>query len=428
MARVKIRHLVGRARRDGTSRWFWSPSKALAEKGWTLTRLADDKGTAHGQAEAINAVLDAWRGGDTPAAVADSFLAVALAAAPPGVVAGDDRKPAKGGIAAPKPGTLGDLIAKYRRGAHFARLAPKTRRSYEENLRVIETWAGEAPASALTPARWLKLHEQLAAATPSRAHAVIRMGQALFSWAMAHDLFTGYVVRGQMVARNPCQKLNLSQPRPDRGEADLWTDEEIAIFSAVAEMMGLRSVGLSVELNAWMGQRKGDVLSADRDRYQQGTLTISQSKTSARVQLPISLVPELAAGLQAHWREGPRKQSPAGVVHLDEQRSPGTLLVCESTGRGWLVESYKNAFGRVRTEAAAWCPSLARRTYMLLRHTAVVRLAEAGCTNQEIAAVTGHTLASVNGILERYSVRTRKLAENAFRKRLLAVDGVGEQG
>jgi hypothetical protein len=53
-----------------------------------------------------------------------------------------------------------------------------------------------------------------------------------------------------------------------------------------------------------------------------------------------------------------------------------------------------------------------------LRHTAVVRLAEAGVSTLGIAAVTGHAPKTVETILERYHVRTKKAARRAFTARL----------
>ncbi len=44
----------------------------------------------------------------------------------------------------------------------------------------------------------------------------------------------------------------------------------------------------------------------------------------------------------------------------------------------------------------------------------------AGATHPLIAAISGHTLASVTSILERYVVRTAKMARAAFAKRLEA--------
>jgi hypothetical protein len=41
-----------------------------------------------------------------------------------------------------------------------------------------------------------------------------------------------------------------------------------------------------------------------------------------------------------------------------------------------------------------------------LRGTTVTLLSEAGCTNQQIATITGHTLKTIHQILERYLART----------------------
>ena len=40
-------------------------------------------------------------------------------------------------------------------------------------------------------------------------------------------------------------------------------------------------------------------------------------------------------------------------------------------------------------------------------------LAEAGCTTPQIAAITGHSLKTVTGILDKYLARTRALASEA---------------
>jgi integrase len=49
-----------------------------------------------------------------------------------------------------------------------------------------------------------------------------------------------------------------------------------------------------------------------------------------------------------------------------------------------------------------------------LRGAAVTLLSEAGCTPQQIATITGHSLKTVHRILERYLARTRGLAEQAL--------------
>ena len=41
-------------------------------------------------------------------------------------------------------------------------------------------------------------------------------------------------------------------------------------------------------------------------------------------------------------------------------------------------------------------------------------LSEAGCNEQQIATITGHSLKTVHQILERYLARTKGLAEQAI--------------
>jgi hypothetical protein len=62
--------------------------------------------------------------------------------------------------------------------------------------------------------------------------------------------------------------------------------------------------------------------------------------------------------------------------------------------------------------------------FMPLRHTAVVREAEAGATDDEIAAITGHSLKTVDQILAHYLVRTAPQAAT-FQKRMACENATG---
>jgi hypothetical protein len=63
-------------------------------------------------------------------------------------------------------------------------------------------------------------------------------------------------------------------------------------------------------------------------------------------------------------------------------------------------------------------PGLGRSSCIFhdLRGTAVTLLAQAGCTTEEIASITGHTLSHAAAILDKYLARTRGLAEAAIAK------------
>jgi len=45
-------------------------------------------------------------------------------------------------------------------------------------------------------------------------------------------------------------------------------------------------------------------------------------------------------------------------------------------------------------------------------------LSEAGVKIQQIAAVTGHSFKSCQSIIDRYNIRTTRMAEQAFTQRL----------
>ena len=92
------------------------------------------------------------------------------------------------------------------------------------------------------------------------------------------------------------------------------------------------------------------------------------------------------------------------------QRAP-TIVVCETTGRPYKSDHFRHEFRRIAVKAG-----LEDRQFLDLRRTAVVRLAEAGCTPPEIAAITGHKLDRTMHILETYFPRTTPMARAAIRK------------
>ncbi len=57
---------------------------------------------------------------------------------------------------------------------------------------------------------------------------------------------------------------------------------------------------------------------------------------------------------------------------------------------------------------------------VVYHHAASIWLAEPEKKITQIASITGHTLATCHTILERYTVRTRKMAISAFQQRLEA--------
>jgi hypothetical protein len=59
----KPRFYVEKPQKGGSILRYWQPSAALARAGFKTVPLSRDKAEAIRQAEALNAKVDAWRGG-----------------------------------------------------------------------------------------------------------------------------------------------------------------------------------------------------------------------------------------------------------------------------------------------------------------------------------------------------------------------------
>jgi integrase len=80
------------------------------------------------------------------------------------------------------------------------------------------------------------------------------------------------------------------------------------------------------------------------------------------------------------------------------------------TGRPYGEDVFRHLFREVATSAGL--PGDLQ--FRDLRRTAAVRLAEAGCSVPEIAAITGHELTRTVQILETYCPRNTAMARNAI--------------
>lgn len=381
MASIKVRYFVEKKGAGGRPRFFWQPSRELRAQGFQPRRLADDRQAAIEEAQRRNEELDAWRA---------------------------DRETLPERPAAPN--TLDGVIAGYRSSPRWHELAPKTRRSYEYCFGILRAWAGDVPVAAIDPERIENFHARIAAKAPAKANAAVRVLRLLLEHAR----------RRGILAINPAIRPRLADTAR---KGRLWSPAAIAAFIEVADEAGYHSMGTAVAINEWLGQREEDLLTLPRNAWKDGELVLAQSKTGAEVVLPLGMVPHLVARLEAEFA------SQARVAAAQKRNlSATTLLVCETTGRPWKPDHFRHVFAELRRRAIERCPELDGLWFMHLRHTAVTRLAEAECELAMIAAITGHSLATVAQIVDRYLVRTRRLAQAAFARRLEAERKARPQG
>ncbi len=154
------------------------------------------------------------------------------------------------------------------------------------------------------------------------------------------------------------------RPIPSRSEGiHAWTEAEIEAFQT-AYKVGTRE-RLALALLIHTAQRRSDVVLMGWQHAQGESISIVQAKTGARLLLPLH--PDLAAMLE----------------HLS--RDNMTFLVT-AQDKPFTPAGFGNRFGQAIRSAGLpkGCSSHG------LRKAAARRLAEAGCSEKEIAAMTGH--------------------------------------
>lgn len=384
MARFRIPYLVAKPRKRGGARHYWQPNAELRAAGWAPVGLPDDEAQAIQRARELNAALEARR------------RATGLLYPPPPA-------PAKAAPAAPAaaPGSVNELIWRYKTSRFFVEKRPKTKKGYDWCLQIIGQWAGDLRVTELDAEDVQDLYASLRAKTPAKANAVIRVLRLLLANAMRF----GY--RKDNPARSP--GLVGAQP-----SGRLWSRDELDLVIEAADRAGRPSIGTAVLVNFWLGQRPTDIIRLRWDQFRDGGFEICQSKTGARVfvELPAEALTRLAEER----------------ARLDARKVVSThVVVSEMTGRPYDEYHFTHSFARIRDRAAAEWPPAATLQFKHLRHTAVTELAAAGCETAEIANITGHTIKSVETILERYLVRGARLARSAQRKRMArAAEDVGK--
>ncbi len=404
MVKLSVRYLVSvPGRNGGLPHYYWQPSGKLRAQGFRSQRVPlhwgdfTDPATLHAaaiaRAQELNAEMDAQL----------AIAAVGRTRTLPG-------KPAA-------QRTLGDLIRAYTTSDHFQRLAPATQRGYRQCLLKIEDWGADAPLRAIDPVRVQRFYASMAR-TPAFGAAVIRVLRLLFE----HGIRTT-----NWVTSNPATRPGLTGSEPS---GLIWPREAVLAFVAAADAMGRPSMGTAVLLNEWLGQREGDILRMPRTVLRGAgadrRLVLRQSKTGAGVQLPIGLVPHLAERLAAE------------LARIAEAPAT-TIIISETTRAPYVADNFRHVFAQVRSRVAKTTPAfeidhlmpgrdmadpkafqvrMQDLTFMQLRHTAVTRLAEAGCDTPLIASITGHSQDTVVALMRRYMVRTGELARQAFQRRL----------
>lgn len=336
--------------------------------------LGQDLAVAITRAKELNGVLDAWR-------------------------SGEDSGPARGSVSW--------LIRDYRDNAKFKKLAPKTQRGYDQALKLLEEYKlasgkllGSTQISHLKPRHADIIYEGIRYADGRQrlatANSVMRVARLLWKYAYRR----GYA------ESNPFERMELKgtggRTRPARRD-------EVELFVVKADEFGHPSVALAVMLAFELCQRQGDVIGTIAwSSYKPGIeIAIHQHKTGSLVALPLCN------------DEGPLY--PELIERLEETPKRGALIVMRDapdprTGKylPYKEDHFRHLFRRIAD--AAGLPKDFK--FMALRHGGLTELGDAGATDQEMMALSGH---KTRDMLRLYSKKSTFQAANAARKRRILI-------
>jgi len=248
-----------------------------------------------------------------------------------------------------KPGSVAAVVAEYLDSRLFlGSKSPGTQRMRRGILERFRAAYGDRPF-ALLPPEWI---EALLDSKPPHSAR---------SWPATLRSLCQFAVKRRYLRTDPT--ANIKQ-RAIKGDGfHTWTDDEIAQFEA-HHPVGTKP-RLALALLLYTAQRRSDVVRMGRQHIKGGALTITQQKTGVTLAIPVH--PHLQAVLDATPSE-----------HL-------TFLVT-ATGKPYGGNAFSAQFRN-------WCDAagLPKRCKPHgLRKAACRRLAEAGCSEKQIAAISGH--------------------------------------
>jgi integrase len=280
------------------------------------------------------------------------------------------------------------LIDQYRGSSAFLGLAADTRRTCGWCIEKIEEEFGDLAISALEERgmseAFLAWRDRIAASSTSSADAMMRVLRRIISWA----------VDRRLVTTNPCKKIKKLH-KGSRAQ-QVWSPEQEAAFYAAAP----KHLHLALLLAKWTGQRQKDLLELKWANYDGELLYFQQSKTDARVPIPVA----------QDLREALDSLKDDLLKSIKETELRERTILTNTRGDPWTSAGFRCSWVNACKSAG-----VADVTFHDLRGTLVTRAALAGCSVPQIAALTGHSLRDAEIMLgKHYLARDPRLALDAI--------------
>lgn len=279
---------------------------------------------------------------------------------------------------APK-GKLAALIEAYRRSPEFTDLAPKTKYNRELAFLLLERLSFLDPAT-IRRSHLMDLRDLVAKERgPGAANSFLSCMSTFFAWATDRE----------KLEFNPATRLK----KLPGGTLSPWSDDDLdTALTKLPEHMR-RCVILAL----YTGQRRGDLAAMTWSQYDGASVKLRPRKTNRKGrpvhEIVVPVHPALKRELDS-WKQD------RSSVHI----------LLNGWKRPWKPDAMSNAFQR-------WLGKLGVEGLNVhgLRKMAAARLADAGCSTHEIAAVTGHSSLAMIELYTR-SANQKRLAKAAIRR------------
>lgn len=381
------RYMIAKRTKKGVVSYYWNLPTWADQKGCPLTReaLGSDYATAKKRCDdVLNPQFDAWRKGSDPEPILRNLK-----------------------------GTFDWLVIRFQDTPQYRRIAEKTQADYSYVLERLANYQlkdgrrlGNVHLNSVTPGVADLLYEALKKPTQPGGKertrtAVKAMVIARRAWNAVHRAESDIVP-----FQNPFAKMELKyKAKPTR----LVRHHELMRMVEVADRFGLYSIGTAMMIAYYWLMREEDILKrltwnhyrpADRP----DVVRIIHHKTGELVDIPLydedgtPLWPELMERLDRAPRYGPvitTRETP------DRKRK---------THLPWEPDYFRHQFVKIREEAGL-PPDV---TFSGLRHGGITEGADAGLSDAQMRALSGHLTSAA---LLRYAQKTQKQRLDAARLR-----------
>jgi integrase len=249
-----------------------------------------------------------------------------------------------------KAGTLNALAVAYYTSSDWLLLSKTTQATYRGIIDRFRKLNGEGDFKALRAGDVRRLLDARAS-TPAAANNLLKVLRAMMKFALDRN----------MIAADPTYGV-----KPLRYATDgfhTWTDAEIEAFDA-RWPLGTQE-RLAKDLLLFTAQRSSDVRVMGLQHVRAGVVKVKQQKTGTVLEI------RLHDALRAS---------------LDARATNQLTFITTPTGEPYTAAGFGNWFSDAARKAGL-PPGVSAHG---LRKAAARRLAEAGCTASEIAAITGH--------------------------------------